>query len=141
MLIKKLTAEPYRGDKEVAYGKKTKVNLFEDRLDYDIDYEYESEVAIQADESIKFTTKMKEKGSIYRTCIDGISQSIENLVDKEEEDEILNKKGGVKVTYLHMVSVIYNGSYINIRCKDEEEREKLYTEIYNWLHNIKDENN
>lgn len=117
---------PFRGkNEEISKGRKTVIELLDDRLDYAIKYTYSTKRVGEEDEEIPIDLEIEEVGTIVRDKIVSITHFIENEIQEDG------------VYHVHMIS-IHHGSdaSLNISCEDEATKTESYKELYNWLYNI-----
>ena len=112
-------------------GKKTKLYLEADRLDYVIDYNYDAKIvrediedAIMIDANSKdINLVVKEEGTVMKDCITTISKSVDNILKEDSQELSFN------------IDINFNGITLGITTETEEEQEVIYSKLYNWKHN------
>lgn len=118
---------PYRGpNEEITEGKKTKISLYSDRLEYNIEYTQKVKVARDTEDSdIRETVSYhKESGFLLKEHIYGLVKYIETQYSEELEPYIVN-----------FVDILSVNNSITFSMENEEAKETLYTELYNWKFN------
>lgn len=135
MQPKIITMMPWRGiNQEIKEGKKTKLCLYEDRLDYKIKYtqNIKLEFIKEGDEpefkDVKDANNyIEEDGFVMKESITGIVKYIETQYDMDGLPYIV-----------HIVDVYTNNDCITFTVESQEDKNKVYNELYNWKLNIKE---
>jgi hypothetical protein len=137
--VVKLKIEPYRGpNQEVIEGKHTLIKLYDDRLDYVINYKYigyyeKPEDDVNFDE---IETVLYEKGTVKREYLVGIFQKIDTVVT--QKNRLLSNIEPEKYE-VHNISIEWNGNCLQLSCEHIEDWNNTYKTVYNYIHNIKTE--
>lgn len=124
---------PYQGQNEEIYkGYKTKISLFENRLEYKMKFAQKVNISLIKDGEVTGTqessTFCDEDGFLFKNAITGISKYIETDYSKETYEPF----------NIHYLDIGYKGSVFTFSFKTEEEKDNLYKTIYNWLLDIKE---
>lgn len=116
---------PYRGENnEVSEGRKTKITLFDDRLEYSVKYTESVKITIgDSDDSevIHSFNYNEEDGTIDKDSILGIVKYIKTSYNDEMEP--------YNVNYIDICS---QGNQLTFSTENKEDKNYLYNEIYNW---------
>lgn len=138
MILSKIEITPYRNSFEPIVGHKpTIITLYEDRLDYFINYKYISKVELPKPDLVSGEVLVDDnfviydKGFMTKDSITGISVFIEDYGETEKEPNN-------EISYI--VGIIA-ANQLTIRVQDKKEANRVYKELLNWKLNIKIENN
>ncbi len=124
---------PWKGpNDEIFEGNKTKVSLYIDRLEYRIKHTQEVTIErIQDDRDEADTQKSvnfcDEEGIIDKIAISGISKYVETHYNSKT----------VEPYKVHLLDIVYGGTTLVFTFSTEEEKNNLYTRIYNWKYGTK----
>lgn len=129
--IKTILVTPWTGpNQEIFTGKKTRVILNKDRLDYRLKFTQKVTIELTKDgetHDIKESENYcNEEGVIDKINIIGVSKYIETEY-KKETGEPYN---------VNMIDIYTSSNTITLTTDSEEEKDNLYKEIYNWKYNI-----
>jgi hypothetical protein len=115
---------PYRGpNQEITEGKKTKISLYDDRLEYVVRYIQKVKVASVADEGIvKETYNLNEEEGFL--CKEDII-SVVKYIETGYTDDLESYN-------IHMLDIASSGTSITLSIETEEEKDMLYRELFNW---------
>ena len=119
---------PYRGEnEEIVEGFKTKLSLFENRLEYVVKFTQKVTVVLIDDTSSKENQKevnnhCDETGFILKNDINSICKFI---------DTGFNQTDGEPYS-IHKVEINYPGSQTTFAFNRIEDKEIIYKELYNW---------
>jgi len=119
---------PYQGQNEEIYeGYKTKISLYENRLEYRMKFSQKVNISMIKDGEVTDTkessTFCDEDGFLFKNAITGVSKYIETDYNKETSEPF----------NINYVDIGYKGSVFTFSCKNEETKDNLYKTIYNWL--------
>lgn len=123
---------PFRGvNEEIVEGRKTKVSLFEDRLEYSASFIQEVTIAfIKDDEPTEEVKESKnyceEEGVIDKAAITAFVKYIETEY-KKNGDEVNVQK----------IDIAYSNNVLTFALQNKEDKDKLYQELYNWKYGSK----
>lgn len=115
---------PYRGpNEEITEGKKTKISLYKDRLEYSIEYTQKVKLASsEEDMDIKDSIAYhKEEGFLLKEHIHGIVKYIKTEYTEEIDPYIVN-----------FVDILSVSNSITFSMETEEAKNDLYKELYDW---------
>jgi hypothetical protein len=135
--IKKLAFEPFRGPhKEVLEGKNTLIKLFDNRLNYKIDYKsntYFTTLTEHDEEELEEVVTYFEEGTFLKEDIKGITKKIDTILITMDDEG--NKLPEPKQIVKRIVSIFAGTDYV-FSFENEKEWNKSYKELYNWKYNI-----
>lgn len=139
-IAKKLMFEPFRGPhEEVVEGKNTLLKLFDNRLNYKIDYKsntYFTSLVDEKEDDLEEIVSYFEEGSLSKEDIKGITKRIETiLITLDDKGEKLDTP---KHVIKRIISIFAGTDYV-FSFQNEEEWNKTYKELYNWKYNITNE--
>ena len=127
-IIIKIT--PYKGmNDEVFEGKKTKISLFSDRLEYVIKFNQKARVTkanSEDDEIREVIAYSDEEGTINKDSIAGFIKYIETEYTEDLEPNIVN--------YVDICSTVNS---LTFSVEDEASKNKLYKELHDWNYGTK----
>lgn len=124
---------PYKGiNNEIFEGKKTKISLFEDRLEYIIKFTQKVKIekigeSDQIPEEVLSYTD--EEGFLLKNSIVAITKYIETEYKGEDKDTI----EAFTVNYVDISSGTCN--LLTFSLESEEAKDELYTNLKDWLLN------
>lgn len=123
---------PWRGLKKEADGVKTKLFLYEDKLEYK--FKIAKEVILfnenNPEDKITAVYFTDEEGVVDKDKITSLVKYIETDYDKNQEPFII-----------HNISIVFLGGSVDITFEEEKEKHKVYEELYNWKYNLKEYKN
>lgn len=116
---------PYRGrNNEIAEGKKTKIVLYDDRLEYSVKYT-ESVKISRADfeeghteDSVNYN---EEDGVLDKDTLQGIVKYIQTSYTEDMEPYVIN-----------YVDICSSATKLTFSAENEEDRDELYKKLYDW---------
>ena len=122
--------EPYRGqNEEIIEGYKTKISLFDNRLEYKVNYKQKVKIVKTVggvdspeEDSLMFN---KQEGFILKSKITSVIRYVET--DYKEEDN--------QPFEIHYVEIYVENNSLNISSATEKDQILLYNELYNWIFN------
>lgn len=123
-LVKVIKITPYRGpNEEIIEGRKTKISLYNDRIEYIVKYTQKVKVASTMDESIikEVLSENEEEGFMLKNDILGVVKYIET-----------NFKEDLEPYNVNMLDICGSGSSITFSIDTQEEKDLLYKELYDW---------
>ena len=116
---------PYKGlNNEVFEGKKTKISLYTNRLEYNIKYSQKIEVArtdVEDPEIKEVITYTDEEGFITKDNIVVVTKYIETEFKEDLEPHIV-----------HRIDICTGTNTLTLSFEDEAEKLNLYQEIHEW---------
>jgi hypothetical protein len=118
---------PYRGpNEEITEGRKTKISLYSDRLEYSIKYTQKVKLTKDSDNSevVDSFSYNEEDGFIIKDDIHGIVKYIETDYTENLEPYIVN-----------FVDIMSTNNSIKFSMETSEDKDKLYLELYQWKFN------
>lgn len=124
---------PYKGiNSEILEGKKTKISLFENRLEYSI--KFTEKVKVEKVEDYyempeEVSSYTDEEGFILKNNIAAITKYIQTEYIGDDKDSLETHK----VNYIDISSGTCNLLTFNL--ESEEVKDNLYTELKTWLFN------
>lgn len=132
-LPKIIKVQPWTGfDNEIYEGKKTKVILRKNRMEYAVEYVQKVKIAFikddQQSEAMEQDNFCKEDGTIDKDAIKGFVRYIET-----EYTPVTGEP--VKV---YKIDIANGTGIITIAMEKEEDQVKLYKEIYDWKYDGQD---
>lgn len=123
---------PWRGPNEdVIKGIKTKITLYDDRLEYRINYTQTVSISLTKDgnttgEEMPSVHYTDEQGNIEKSALCGFIKYAETNYTLEGTAYMTN--------YLDLC---YTGGLITISCQEKDEQEIAYEQLMKWKYNIK----
>lgn len=132
-ILKTIKFKPYQGqDSEIYEGEKTKVTLFENRIEYKMKFTqkvmvtfFKDDEPVDKKEADNFC---EQDGMLFKSSITGVSKYIETEYNKVTGEPI----------NIQYVDLAYKGSVLTFSCSTEAEKDKLHKTIYNWILNIEE---
>lgn len=110
---------------EAVEGKKTKISLFEDRLDYHIQYTQKVEITmtskLQEQEDKESVRYIDEEGFIVKDSISNVTKFVKTEYDVDGKPYVV-----------YVIDIGNSAGIITFEIETLEERDNLYKEIYNW---------
>lgn len=123
---------PYRGEnEEITEGRKTKIELFEDRLEYSVKFTQKVTVLLVDDTSENEKRKevnnhCEETGFVMKSDINSICKFIDTGFNQEDGEPYS----------IHKVEINYPGSQSTFAFDKPEDKDSIYKELHNWKLNI-----
>lgn len=130
MESKVIKITPYRGmNDEIFEGRKTKITLYPDRLDYSINFKQKGIVSKKDDETEirEVVSHSDEEGFILKDSIASIVKYIET---QYEED--------LTPVFINYVDVCTDANSLTFAVDSKETKDSLYKDLYEWKFNIKE---
>ncbi len=116
---------PYRGrNNEIPEGKKTKISLYKDRIEYIVEYTENVKITISNDENSESHENVsynKEEGVLDRASVLGLVKYIKTDYTEELEPYTI-----------HYLDICSSANSLTFSLEYEKDKDSLYRDIYDW---------